>query len=1239
MSNTIRIRTTPNGNDKYLKVKLDQDYDFIEILSLKLSQEDAYRRFCSDYGVVVGRVIMNNGFGVPNAKVSIFIPIDEVDKTDSVIKGLYPYEIVTDTNSDGVRYNLLPKENDTTNPCYTPIGTFPTKREILDEPDMLKIYCKYYKFTVTSNHAGDFMIFGVPIGSHILHIDADISDIGIISQRPYDLISQGTPKTFFESSTKFKAGKNLNTLPQVKSFNIGVNVQPFWGDLENCEIGITRVDADLNYNYIPSAIFMGSIFGDQEKNSINKNCVPRTKVGEICEQITKSGTIEMIRKTPDGTIEEFNINGSFLIDDDGTWVYQIPMNLDYLVTDEFGNLIPSNDTTIGIPTRTSVRFRIGMLEDGTEGRLRTRAKYLVPNNPNNDVNQIDYNFDEATKDTSFRDLYWNKIYTVSNFISRYQKINLNTQTLSQIYNYGLANPLTAPSSVVGGTVLSEISEAVDKNSTGIKNVDNCVGQKTAFPYNRVNTKTNPIFFIICLVIKIIGFIVGLYNKIVVGLLNSIFSFLGLSSRLACLTVPCETSNGTVYFAPGCSNQDGIDATDPAANYYCGDSANHDCTTDFLVGWDECIALSIASELNLYQFEFYNDWVNGSLYSFLLKYKKKSNDEKFCEYDCEDFSQDPNYSGVGNDCNTFRLIDTCIPCGNDNCQNSIASLNGVREGLIKKYKDELYYAASLHNASYKLFATEIVCLGSVLDCDWQGIPKLQPYLQTTSYKLPPDIQEVITLPNGSEQVMVTGMAEIGGNTTGLFFKVNCNGVHSDKRQVLNIRHMCESFVDFDEAIINPITGVIIQQTDGTLGSNEIDDLGKFFRNSFYELNFNNSLPQPFSLTNVSTDFNTGNQGNYSFVSTADNDTDYINFRGITSENSYSQSNHSYFFYFGLVPSKTALDKMNTGYFDACVLAPKSDLLISTIVVPDINGTSNGSFVFTILGGLGPYTYTISGPNGTITGTANASLTISNQSEPITVDNLSEGIYTISAIDSLGNPVTQTVSIAGPLSLFCTAFVTNNVSSVNQNDGEITITALGGGVPNYSYELYNSNNSLVSSSTNISAQYIISNLPVDLLGYKLIITDSAQNQCITTGLTISGPIGLTVDIVTTDITCNNLNDGKIDINVVGGQPFYTYNTIGPNNFTSTGNYLVNLLAGTYTVTVTDSVGDTVTDIVTIVNPPLINGNIVTTGNGPYTHVVTAVGGTGQLTGTGTFYTTSPTYTATITDDNGCSITITG
>ena len=37
MSKSVRIRTTPNGKDKYVKVELKQDFDLLEILSLSKS--------------------------------------------------------------------------------------------------------------------------------------------------------------------------------------------------------------------------------------------------------------------------------------------------------------------------------------------------------------------------------------------------------------------------------------------------------------------------------------------------------------------------------------------------------------------------------------------------------------------------------------------------------------------------------------------------------------------------------------------------------------------------------------------------------------------------------------------------------------------------------------------------------------------------------------------------------------------------------------------------------------------------------------------------------------------------------------------------------------------------------------------------------------------------------------------------------------------------------------------------
>jgi len=1187
MSESIRIRTSPNGGDKYVKVKIDNDIDFVEILSLSISQDELYQNFCSDYGVVAGRVIINSGFGVPNAKVSIFIPIDEVDKGDVEISGLYPYDTVTDKNSDGVRYNLLSRQSSSDNDCFTPVGSFPSKREVLDNSDVLEVYCKYYRFTTTTNYAGDFMIFGVPLGTYTLHVDADISDIGIASQRPYDFIRQGSSPKFFDSPTKFKGGQDLNKLIQIKSADVGVNVQPFWGDMDNCEIGITRVDIDLNYSLQPCAIFMGSIYGDQDKNSVNKNCIPRKKLGELCEQVTSAGSVEIIRKNIDNEIEEFSVEGGRLIDDDGTWAFQIPMNLDYMITDESGQLVLSEDPNKGIPTRANVRFRIGMDETGGEGRLRTRAKYLVPNNPQI-FSEIDYNFDENTKPTSFRDIYWNKIYTVSNFISRYQRSST-----------GVAN----------------------RNITAMKDVDACAGDKNPFPYNKVNTTTNPIFFIICLLIKIIGFIVIIINLIIIPIINGIVSIIrriidfinALGANITkpdyvpCVTVECPSESGAL-FAPGCrEGSNGYDAARPT--YGCG-GQNGPCSPFNLVGLDDCIAFQMAQELNLFQFDFYNDWVTGTLLSYLLKYKKVNRGrEKFCEFDCADFTFDPNYSGVDgngngvpdNDCKNFMEMDTCYDCGGThspasgpgiqvgylNCQRESRDNAIIREGLIKKYKNELYYAATTHNTNFKLFATDLICLGSVFTCDWQGYPKLQPRLVGSSYKLPPEIEE---LDDDNTTVLASGQVTIGNRPKGLFFDINCVGLHVDYQQCLNIRHICEVEVGLDEAIFNPLTGAINSLPDGTLGSNDIDNtFGKQFRDSYLYINSATTFPVIYSQpTNINSDFNirTPNAAIYDFSApNPDNGVDYANFRGYVNDNSFNQPKHSFFMYFGTQPGRSALDKMNQRFFTTCVVAIDTDMVIDTTTTAATATTSfDGQIVFTIVGSQGPYSYTVIGPNGyTISGNISSVPPIP---PTVTVTGLGQGTYIINVLDVAGNPVTQTVVVGGPASFFCSASVTQNNTSASIPNGIITLNIGGGSVP-YTYTLLDENGAAVPNYTNVQ----INGGPVQITllatanvqGYTLNVNDSAGSTCTTTGLTISGPTVINISTVITPTTCYvGSNDGEIAITVTGAQLPYFITTTGitANNvgFYSGSLNLTNLAAGNYLITVQDPNG-TVTQTVTV------------------------------------------------------------
>ena len=71
--------TGNNGNDKSIIVKLEQDVETLEFLTMSISTEDAYQNFNADYGVLIGRVLANGSIGVPNAKISIFIPLTVAD--------------------------------------------------------------------------------------------------------------------------------------------------------------------------------------------------------------------------------------------------------------------------------------------------------------------------------------------------------------------------------------------------------------------------------------------------------------------------------------------------------------------------------------------------------------------------------------------------------------------------------------------------------------------------------------------------------------------------------------------------------------------------------------------------------------------------------------------------------------------------------------------------------------------------------------------------------------------------------------------------------------------------------------------------------------------------------------------------------------------------------------------------------------------------------------------------------
>jgi len=387
MPKSYRIRTEI-GQDKYVNVKLEQDFEQLEILSLKINESDIYTRVCSDYGVIVGRVLVNGGFGVPNAKVSVFIPLSDDDELNPLISELYPYKNLTDLNEDGYRYNLLPKDPSYTTHAAT--GTFPTRDEVLLDQSYIEVYDKYYKFTVKTNESGDYMIFGVPTGTQTIVMDVDLSDIGCFSLTPQDLIDSGVANPSQVNGNTFKTSTNLNELPQIKTLNKITEIAPFWGDADICQFGINRLDFDLtaeaNIKIEPTAIFMGSLVSTSDEDSIKRNCKPKNNTGNMCDLVAGPGQILAIRQTifPDQNnnplLEQYKLDeDGKVIDDNGTWLINVPMNLNYVITNEFGQQVISNDPQKGIPTKGKYRFKIKWQnEQGLQNDF-LRGNFLVPN--------------------------------------------------------------------------------------------------------------------------------------------------------------------------------------------------------------------------------------------------------------------------------------------------------------------------------------------------------------------------------------------------------------------------------------------------------------------------------------------------------------------------------------------------------------------------------------------------------------------------------------------------------------------------------------------------------------------------------------------------------------------------------------------------------------------------------------------------------------------------------------------
>ena len=292
------------------------------------------------------------------------------------------------------------------------------------------------------------------------------------------------------------------------------------------------------------------------------------------------------------------------------------------------------------------------------------------------------------------------------------------------------------------------------------------------------------------------------------------------------------------------------------------------------------------------------------------------------------------------------------------------------------------------------------------------------------------------------------------------------------------------------------------------------------------------------------------------------------------------------------------------------------LMLSAEVTDIlcTGGATGTIDLTVTGGVQPYVFSWS-----------------NGATSEDLDGLTAGSYTGTVTDANGCTASATVTVTEPPALMLSAEVTD-VPCAGDETGAIDLTVTGG-TPPYTY----------SWSNGATTQDIDGLAAGDYTG---TVTDANGCTAMAT-LTVDEASDLDVSAVSTNVLCAGDETGAIDLTVTGGTPPYTYSW---SNGATTQD-LDGLAAGSYTGTVTDANGCTAVATVTITEPPALmisaevtdascageaSGAIdltVTGGVQPYTYSWSNGATTEDVSSLA-----AGSYTAIVTDANGCTVQIT-
>lgn len=300
-------------------------------------------------------------------------------------------------------------------------------------------------------------------------------------------------------------------------------------------------------------------------------------------------------------------------------------------------------------------------------------------------------------------------------------------------------------------------------------------------------------------------------------------------------------------------------------------------------------------------------------------------------------------------------------------------------------------------------------------------------------------------------------------------------------------------------------------------------------------------------------------------------------------------------------------------------------------------NNGSLTLNITGGTGPFYYSATTGNFSV-----------SYSQSFTLTGLSAGFYGFQVTDAT-LCVFQTDTTLGSDGGINSVIITGTNSSCSNSDGSILIVIEGGQSP-YTYVLVYPDSTNQTVSTN-STTYQFNNL---YSGTYTVIIEDATSCLYTQEVLIISESKFVVSTQVTGTTCN-LPNGIINVTSFSGftSPL-DYSLDGTQNIIDTNLSAItfsNVSSGQHTISVTDADGCSITKQVVVTGSIPLNYTLYTTScgsgnNGTITAFISSgtppfnfqwsnniIGNPQEIQVTNL---TGGTYTLTITDDEGCSLT---